>query len=215
MPASAAAADKSKSARRRPATTVATGCCIDDATGCCIDDATGCCIDDAIGRWSIDALRSTLRVSVKVGLFATVHGTFADVTGHVDVAADPSRSRVEVAVATGSLSSGSSCVDALLHGAGVVDSARNPSISFVSRAIRAGAEAGTWFLDGLLATNGAVLDVTLEMSDPIATGGALLFRATGSLPSKEAVRLLSQQGVERVLGRTMGLDLTIVAVPGR
>lgn len=165
------------------------------------------------GRWLIDAARSTLRVSVKVGLFATVHGTFADVTGHVDVTADPAGSHVEVVVGTASLSSGSACMDTLLHGAGLIDSARNPSIGFVSRTVRPGNVPGSWFLDGLLATDGAVLDVTLEMRDPVHTGGALLFRATGSLPSREAVRLLSQPGVERAIGKTMGLDLTVVAVP--
>ena len=165
------------------------------------------------GRWAIDAARSTLQVSVKVGLFATVRGSFSDVTGHVDLAGDPRRSRVDVTVATSSLTSGSACMDALLHGAGVIDSARNPSIGFVSRALRPGPTTGSWRLDGLLATDGAVLDVTLEMSEPTRLDDALVFRATGSLQSRDAVRLLSQPGVERVLGRTMGLDLTVTAVP--
>ena len=165
------------------------------------------------GRWIIDAASSTLEVSVKVGIFATVHGSFADVSGHLDLTADPQQSRVQVSVGTASLSSGSACMDAVLHGAGVVDSARNPSIEFVSRALRPGSTGGTWLLDGLLATENAVLDVTLKMTDPLEQDGALLFRAKGSLQSKDAVRLLSQPGVERVLGRTMGLDLTVVAVP--
>lgn len=163
------------------------------------------------GRWFVDAARSTLRVRVKVGLFAVVCGTFSDVSGQVEVTADPVGSQVEVAVATASLSSGSRCMDALLHGAGMVDSARNPLLSFVSRAVRVGRSQGTWLLDGLLATDGAVLDVSLQMSDPVRTDGALVFRATGSLPSAQAVRLLSHQGVERLLGRTMDLDLTVVA----
>ena len=165
------------------------------------------------GRWVIDALRSTLQVSVKVGPFVTVRGGFADVTGHVDLAADPTRSHVDVTVATASLTSGSACMDALLHGAGVVDSARNPSIGFVSRSIRRGLQSGSWLLDGLLATDGAVLDITLDMTEPARRDQVLVFRATATLQSKDAVRLLSQPGVERVLGRTMGLDLTITAVP--
>ena len=163
------------------------------------------------GRWFVDARRSTLKVSVKVGLLATVHGTFADVAGHVDIAPDPLDSRVEVSVATASLSSGSSCMDALLHGAGVIDSVRNPHVGFVSRAVRPGPRTGSWFLDGLIATDSAVLDVTLEMTDPIDDRGDLLFHARGALPSRQAVRLLSQPGVDRLLGRTMGLDLTVRA----
>ncbi len=165
------------------------------------------------GRWAIDATRSTLRVSVRVGVLATARGTFADVVGHVDFAVDPTASRVEVSVGTSSLSSGSACLDSLLHGAGVIDSAANPTIGFVSRALRP-RPAGGWFLDGLLATDSAVLDVTLDMTDPVRQDGAFLFRAKGRLPSREAVRLLSHPGVERVLGKTMELDLTVVAVPG-
>ena len=164
------------------------------------------------GRWLIDAGRSTLQVSVKVGPFVTVRGLFSDVNGHVDLHPDPTRSRVDVSVGTASLTSGSACMDALLHGAGVLDSNRNPSIGFVSRAVRPGARSGSWLLDGLLATDGAVLDVSLEMTEPLRSDDALVFRATGTLQSKDAVRLLSQPGVERVLGRTMGLDLTVTAV---
>ena len=170
---------------------------------------------EPVGRWVIDAARSTLAVSVKVGPFVTVRGLFSDVNGHVDLRPDPTRSRVDVSVGTASLTSGSACLDALLHGAGVVDSARNPSIGFVSRAVRAGAKSGSWLLDGLLATDGAVLDVSLEMTEPLRRDDALVFRATGTLQSKDAVRLLSQPGVERLLGRTMGLDLTVTAVPGQ
>lgn len=164
------------------------------------------------GRWVIDAARSTLRVAVRVGVLFTVSGTFADVSGVVDIADDPTASRVEVAVGTASLSSGNGCLDALLHGAGVVDNARNPTISFVSSMLRRGRAAGCWLLDGMLATDSALLDVTLAMVDPVASGDTLTFRASGVLPSREAVRLLSQPSVERVLGPTMRLDLTVVAV---
>jgi polyisoprenoid-binding protein YceI len=167
----------------------------------------------AAGRWAIDARRSSLRVSVKVRLFATVDGTFGDVNGHVDVAENPLDSRVDVTVPTRSLSSGSACMDSLLHGAGIVDSAKNPHIGFVSRSVRPGEVTGTWLLDGLLATDGAVLDVTLQMSDPVREDDHLRFHAVGSLQSKDAVRLLSRPGVEKILGRTMRLDLTVVAVP--
>lgn len=165
-----------------------------------------------VGRWLIDASRSTLRVAVKVGVLLTVSGTFADVCGAVEIAEDPADSRVQVAVGTASLSSGSNCMDALMHGAGVVDSARNPTIDFVSTALRPGRKAGCWLLEGVLATDSALLDVTLEMLDPVARDGRLTFRATGVLPSREAVRLLSQPRVERVLGPTMRLDLTVVAI---
>jgi polyisoprenoid-binding protein YceI len=164
------------------------------------------------GRWSIDAHRSTLRVGAKVGLLLTVSGTFADVCGVVQIADDPTASQVQVAVATASLSSGSSCMDALLHGAGLIDSARNPTIDFTSRAVRPSRSIGSWLLDGVLTTTSARLPVTLTMRDPVARNGCLTFRASGAVPSGEAVRLLSQPGVERVLGPTLQLDLAVAAI---
>lgn len=166
------------------------------------------------GRWTIDAGRSTLQVSVKVGLLATVRGRFAEVTGFVEITDDPARSTVSVTVPTASLTSGSHTMDTVLHNAGLVDSAKNPVIVFVSRAVRPGSVTGSWFLDGLLATDGDVLDVTFEMTEPEADpDGCMVFRASGSLSSKDAVRLLSHPGVDRLLGRSMGLNLTVVAVP--
>ncbi len=165
----------------------------------------------ATTRWFVDAFRSTLRVSVKVGLL-TVHGTFPDVTGHVELAGDPLASRVAVSVRTASLTSGSACMDSLLHGAGILDSARNPLIRFESTGLQR-RPRGQWLLRGLLATDSATLDVTLEMSEPVQQGGTYLFRASGVLRSGDATRLLARNGVQRVLGKTMKLDLTVSAVP--
>ena len=162
------------------------------------------------GRWLIDAHLSTLSVAVKLGRLLTVAGTFADVCGTVQITDEPVDSRVEVAVGTASLSSGSSRMDAVMHGAGIVDAVRNPTIDFLSGGLRPAA-AGCWLLDGLLATRSALLDVTLTMPDPVLADDRLTCRATGVLPSREAVRLLSQPGLERMLGPTMRLDLTLVA----
>ena len=166
----------------------------------------------AAGRWLIDAERSTLRVTVKFGRLLTVSGTFGDVYGAVEIADAPADSTVQVSVGTASLSSGSGSMDALMHGARIVDSARNPTIDFVSSTLRAGRTADCWLVDGLLATANAVLDVTLEMAAPVVGDGWLTFRATAALPSLEAVRLLSPPGIERVLGPILRLDLTVVAV---
>ena len=165
-----------------------------------------------VGRWLIDAARSTLQVSVTVGMVATVRGRFAQMSGSVDIALDPTASSVSVNVGTSSLTSGSGAMDALLHQAGIVDSARNPAIAFASRDIRPAAKAGRWLLDGLLATDGGILDITLQMPRPVlAADGTLQVSARGQLSTKDAVRLLSRPGVDRLLGRTMGLDLTVVA----
>ncbi len=171
-------------------------------------EASGC----PIRRWMIDAARSSLQVSVTVGPFVTVRGRFAEMRGSVQVADDPGRSRVEVRVGTASLTSGSATMDALLRNAGVIDSVRNPVICFDSRVLRFDPHSGRWLLVGLLATHGGVLDVTLRMPEPmLATDGTLRVSARGQLTSRDAVRLLSHPGLDRLLGRTMGLDLTVVA----
>ncbi len=166
----------------------------------------------AAGRWVIDSVRSHLKVSVKVGLF-TVHGRFTDVHGTVEVGEQQDDSAVSVTVATASLTSGSHTMDALLRGAGVIDTERNPEIAFDSRALRPAGDR--WELDGLLVTKGGVLDVSLQLAAPTAgPDGALVFRARGALTSKEAVRLLSSIGMDRLLGRTMELDLMLTVGQG-
>jgi hypothetical protein len=44
------------------------------------------------------------------------------------------------------------------------------------------------------------------------TGDRIRFRATGTIASRDAVRLLSQPGVDRLIGKSMGIDLVIEAV---
>ncbi|GGM00462.1 YceI family protein [Nakamurella endophytica] len=169
-------------------------------------------LTDPTGRWQIDATRSTLGVAVRVGVLATVHGRFQDVTGDLVMADDPLASQVTVSIRTASLTSGRSTVDSVLIGAGVVDTRRNPMLGFASCGVRPTAHPDRWLLDGLLATEGGLLDVTLEMATPqVLPDGSLRCHATGALPSRDAVRLLSRPGLERMLGRSMELDLVVVA----
>ena len=162
------------------------------------------------GRWSIDAAQSTLQISVKVGFIATVTGRFTDVTGHVDLAANLADSQIAVEVMTSSLTSGSSHWDSVLMNAGLVDTKKNPTISF--EAIGISERAGGWQLDGVLVTERGCLEVTFEMHCLGDTGNRIRFRATGTIASRDAVRLLSQPGVDKLIGKSMGIDLVIEAV---
>jgi polyisoprenoid-binding protein YceI len=159
------------------------------------------------GRWVIDPERSHLKVSVKVGLF-TICGRFADVNGFVEVGADHAESTVSVTVATESLTSGSGTMDAMLRGAGVIDTVKNPTIAFDSHELRYTGKG--YELRGILVTNGGVLEVTYELEEPeFVDADSLVIRARGALASKDAVRLLSCAGMDRVLGKSMGLDLLL------
>jgi polyisoprenoid-binding protein YceI len=135
----------------------------------------------------------------------------------VDLAADPQRSRISAQVATASLTSGSSHWDAVLTNAGLVDVRTNPRIAFTSTALRAGAGTGwverRWELDGTLLTGRGTLAVQFALRCTELTADRVTMRATGSVAARDAVRLLSQPGFEKVIGRTMSVDLTIRATP--
>lgn len=162
------------------------------------------------GRWEVDADRSSLRVGVKVGLFATAHGRFTEMAGLAVLTDRPEACEVDVTVTTASLTSGSATMDGLLRGAGIVDCTTNPALTFRSTAVRP-ARSG-WELVGELVTAGGTLALTLAMSDPEPLGDDLKLRATGSINTCEAIRLLSHPGLGTLLGRTMSLDLQVVLV---
>jgi len=163
------------------------------------------------GTWRIDAERSSLQIGVKVGMLAAVTGRFTDVQGEVEIGENPADSRIEVVVPTSSLTSGSKHWDGVLMSAGLVDVEENPTIAFESTGL---AESGTgWRLEGVLMTDRGCLTVTFAL-ECISDGhdDRMRFRATGSLASKDAVRLLSRPGVDRLIGRQMTVDLTVEAV---
>jgi polyisoprenoid-binding protein YceI len=162
------------------------------------------------GRWVVDAATSSLQISVKVGFVATVTGRFTEVHGEVDLGPEASDSSIRVGVASSSLTSGSAHWDTVLHDAGLVDTRANPTISFRSTSLQpAGAD---WRLEGILSTRSGVLPVRLELGCLGATTDRLRVRATGTIPSRDAVRLLSRPGIERLVGRTMAVHLTVDAV---
>lgn len=163
------------------------------------------------GRWLIDAERSSLQISVKVGFVATVSGRFTEVRGALELAGDPLSSTIAVEVPTRSLTSGSSHWDSVLLNAGLIDSTANPTIAFASTALAE--NNGGWCMFGLLVTERGCLPVSFQLVCLSETVDRMRFRATGSLAARDAVRLLSQPGVERLIGKTMTVDLVVEAVP--
>lgn len=173
------------------------------------------------GVYRLDPAGCDLEVSVRFGL-VTVRGRFTDATGTLDVAEQPAASSVAVRVATASLTSGSATMDGLLHGAKLIDPERNPELEFTADELTctgscagsgAGSGAGST-VTGTLRTATGSLALTLQVAaGDLDAEGALRVTAAGSLPTAEAVGLLSVPGVERVLGRTMTLRLTLRAHP--
>lgn len=173
----------------------------------------------AAGVYRLDPAGCDLEVSVRFGL-VTVRGRFTDATGTLDVAEQPGASRVSVSVVTASLTSGSSTMDGLLHGARLIDPGRNPELEFTADALSCPALLGAAdravgsTVTGTLRTATGSLPLTLQVAGgELADDGTLRVTAAGSLPTADAVGLLSVPGVERVLGRKMQLRLTLSAQP--
>ncbi|MEO5834243.1 MAG: YceI family protein [Nakamurella sp.] len=167
----------------------------------------------AAGRWVIDADASSLRVSVTIGFVVTVTGRFTDVQGAFDLTDDRTGSTIRVTVQSDSLTSGNSHWDTVLVNAGVVDVAANPTLCFASTGIRTGRDG--WLLTGLLTTAREVLPVQFDLRCVEEQADRVRFRATGAISAKDAVRLLSQPGFERLIGKNLKIDLLVEATPAR
>lgn len=163
------------------------------------------------GRWVIDAAASSLRATVTVGFVVTVTGRFTDVCGEFELADDRTESTIRVTIQSGSLTSGSTHWDTVLVNAGVIDVRANPTLVFTSTGIRTASEG--WVLDGILTTARGELPVRFDLRCVMERPDRVRFRAGGTINSRDAVHLLSQPGFERLLGRTLTIDLSVDAVP--
>jgi polyisoprenoid-binding protein YceI len=165
----------------------------------------------APGRWVVDGASSTLQISVGVGFVATVRGRFTEVVGELVVAEPRAASSIRVEVASASLSSGSSHWDDVLRAAGLVDTQTCPTIGFTSTGLQAAGDG--WTVHGTLRTARGTCPIRLQLHCRSESAARLRFEATGTIPSREATRLLSRPGVQRLLGRSMAVQLLVEAVP--
>lgn len=175
------------------------------ATCSLLDPATGLL---APGRWILAAAASRLRIETTFrGLFA-LRGRFTEVAGRVDVADELGDCRMQVDVAAASLTTGSATRDAMLHAAGLIDPAVGPLLRFRSRRlVRRGAGL---VVDGVIGTERGAAPVRLDVQLPRRTSGPVLaLRARGVIDRETIGALLTRPGVERLLGATARLDLTI------
>ena len=140
----------------------------------------------AVGTWKIDPDHAYIGFSVRRLGVATVHARFGLVSGHIDVAEDPSDSAVEVVVSTASVESGSTARDDRLRSAEHLDVTRHPTAAFRSTGTRWDGRlahvAGQLTLAGV--TNAIELDVTYcgtvvdpwEAARSVFTAGLLIDR---------------------------------------
>lgn len=119
-------------------------------------------------RWVVAPANSAAYFTVKHLMITPVRGTFWDVRGEVWIDdADPSRSRVEVRIATRQLCSGNAGREARVGEKPFLWSARFPSITFRSTKVEQ-AQSGRLVLTGDLSIRGITRTVVLEADGPTA-----------------------------------------------
>jgi polyisoprenoid-binding protein YceI len=137
------------------------------------------------GRYLIDPAPTTVEFTARtLGLFS-VRGRFLDVSGTIDLAADPRQSQVNVRIAAGSLQTRIGQRDAHLTSPAFLDAAAHPTLRFRSTSLQ---PAGYhWRLTGDLTVHGVTRPVTLDIQplSPSPDDGRLRLTATALLRRSE------------------------------
>jgi polyisoprenoid-binding protein YceI len=137
------------------------------------------------GRYLIDPAHTTVAFTArKLGLFS-VHGRFSDVSGCIDIAADPQQSQVNVRVAAASLQTRIGQRDAHLTSPAFLDAAAYPTLRFRSTSLQPAGDH--WRLTGDLTLHGVTRPVTLDVQ-PLGRSpddGRLRLTATALLRRSE------------------------------
>jgi polyisoprenoid-binding protein YceI len=116
--------------------------------------------------WAIDPTHSTVEFSLKNFLFFIVKGRLTEFAGTIVLnEADITRSSVEVAIKTASISSGIKRRDAHLRSADFLEADRYPNISFHSTKIEPGRDRNTLRLTGSLTIKGKNREVILDVDE--------------------------------------------------
>ena len=114
--------------------------------------------------WQLDPAHSHVEFSVKHLMIARVKGRFADVTGTVELGADPAASTVDVVIDAASIDTREAKRDAHLRSADFFDVERFPTIAFRSREVRP-TGGGEFSVVGDLTIRDVTREVTLEATE--------------------------------------------------
>ncbi|MFT4745395.1 MAG: polyisoprenoid-binding protein YceI [Nitriliruptoraceae bacterium] len=134
------------------------------------------------GVWAIEPDHSTVEAVAKHMVITKVRGRFDTISGKVEVADDPLASRIEVTIDAASINTNNADRDGHLRSPDFLDAEANPTVTFVSTAIRAAGDA--YEADGVLTLAGKSNPVTLSVQygglaqDPWGNTRALLSAAT-------------------------------------
>lgn len=112
------------------------------------------------GTWNIDPAHSEVTFVIR-HLMSKVRGSFTDFTGEVRIADRIEDSTVTAEVKLDSIDTRNADRDAHVRSADILDIEQHPTLSFVTRGVRA--EGGEHFLDGELTIKKITLPVTLAV----------------------------------------------------
>ena len=132
------------------------------------------------GTWAIDPTHSEVGFVARHLMVTKVRGSFADVTGTVQVADELAQSVADVTIQTASVTTGTADRDGHLRSADFFDVENFPQITFVSTSFDGDTLAGDLTIKGI--TKPVTLDVEFNgvATDPWGNDKAA-FEATGEL----------------------------------
>jgi len=121
-------------------------------------------VDDISGDYTIDTSHSRLGFVARHAMVTKVRGHFGEFSGtaHID-AANPSASKVELAIKTASISTGSPDRDGHLASADFFDAENNPEITFASTDVAR--DGSDWTITGDLTIKGTTKSVTIPFEE--------------------------------------------------
>jgi polyisoprenoid-binding protein YceI len=121
------------------------------------------------GVWKIDTGHTQIGFSIRHLGISTVHGFFAEYSGHANIGADLDTTSVELSASTGSINTGNTWRDGHLVGTDFFDSENFPEMTFRSTSIVAAGDKYT------LAGDLTVKDTTKPVSFDLSFNGVGVF----------------------------------------
>jgi polyisoprenoid-binding protein YceI len=142
----------------------------------------------AVGSWDIDPAHSDLTITARHLMVTKVRGTFADISGTIEVAEDPADSSVRVVAKAASVTTGAADRDNHLRSPDFLDADRYPEVTFQSTDLERDGEK--WALTGDLTIRGVTKPVTFDLrfegsaEDPFGNTKSA-FTATGEIDREQ------------------------------
>jgi len=115
----------------------------------------------AVGTWNIDPAHTETAAIARHLMVTKVRGQFANVSGQLVIAEDPTQSSVRVSIPTDTLTTGSDDRDNHVKGEDFLDVAQFPTMEFVSTTVDGSGEK--WRVTGDLTIHGVTQPVTLDV----------------------------------------------------